>query len=298
LADSDRAHFLHAARGVAREAGEPLPLEVSAPAQLPPDIVEFTGRTRQAEWLVADLDGGGRSRAVRVATITGAGGMGKSALAIHVAHRLRTEFPDGRLFVELHGSREQPVSKADALTMLLRHLGVREAAMPKDEADRIAVYRTKIADRRMLIPTGTWYWDKSYLTARGGFTFTLYGVPIGIPAGDMFISAYLQPDPNRNYVDVYELTYSWGTVFTIANWQVHFDVYAPGGAHIWHVYTGTHWGLYGGGSGWGYIYNAYTAVAFPRYSVIDGTITAEDRQLGVRYTVNPYPHRASLWLGM
>ncbi|HVB45890.1 MAG TPA: tetratricopeptide repeat protein [Streptosporangiaceae bacterium] len=164
LAGSDRAYFLRAARGVAREAGERQPPEqrgdprgqlpgpeVLAPAQLPPDIIEFTGRTRQVEWLVACLADGKQSRAVRVATITGVGGMGKSTLAIHVAHLLRTEFPDGQLFVELHGSREQPVSKADALTRLLRHLGVPEAAMPKDEADRIAAYRTKIADRRMLI---------------------------------------------------------------------------------------------------------------------------------------------------
>ncbi len=177
LAGSDRTCFLRAARGIvgkpgtqanggpaassaarhsapatqAQSAAGPQPPGALAPAQLPPDITEFTGRTRQVDWLVASLVNDGQSRAVRVATITGAGGMGKSALAIHLAHRLRAEFPDGQLFVELHGSREQPVSKADALTRLLRHLGVAESGMPQDEADLIAEYRTKIADRRMLI---------------------------------------------------------------------------------------------------------------------------------------------------
>lgn len=151
LVGPDRASFMRAARGSAHEAASPPPPRMPAPAQLPPDIVEFTGRTRQIEWLVASLADGEQSHAIRVATITGAGGMGKSALAIHVAHRLRTDFPDGQIFVELHGSREQPVSRADALTRLLRHLGVADAAMPEDEADRIAEYRTKIADRRMLI---------------------------------------------------------------------------------------------------------------------------------------------------
>ncbi|HVB45892.1 MAG TPA: RHS repeat-associated core domain-containing protein [Streptosporangiaceae bacterium] len=147
-------------------------------------------------------------------------------------------------------------------------------------------------------PTGAWYWDKGSLATWGGYTFTIYGFPIGVPAGDMFISAYLQRDPNYNYVDVYELTYSWGTTFRLYNWSVHFDVYAPGGAHIWHVYTGVHWYGAAGASGWGYVYNQYTAVAFPRNSVIDGTIVAENSQLARWYTVNPYPHRAFLLLYM
>lgn len=121
------------------------------PAQLPPDIPEFAGRTEQVSWLRAVLAGRDPAGPVRIAAITGAGGLGKSALAIHAAHQVRDEFPDGQLFIELQGSLDEPLSTGDTLARLLRHLGVSDAAMPKDDAELAAEYRTRVADRRMLI---------------------------------------------------------------------------------------------------------------------------------------------------
>jgi transcriptional regulator with XRE-family HTH domain/tetratricopeptide (TPR) repeat protein len=121
------------------------------PAQLPAEIFEFTGRTAQIAWLIDTLAGRGERGPVRVAAITGAGGMGKTALAVHAAHRLRGDFPDGQLFIELRGSLDHPLSSGDALARLLRHLGMADAALPNDEAELAAEYRSRVADRRMLI---------------------------------------------------------------------------------------------------------------------------------------------------
>jgi tetratricopeptide (TPR) repeat protein/transcriptional regulator with XRE-family HTH domain len=124
---------------------------VERPAQLPPDVREFTGRADQIAWLRHLLTDREPAGPVPIATITGVGGLGKSALAIHVAHQLRDEFPDGQLFIELQGSHDRPVTSWDALARLLRHLGVTDAAMPKDDAECAAEYRARVADRRMLI---------------------------------------------------------------------------------------------------------------------------------------------------
>ncbi|HET7018737.1 MAG TPA: tetratricopeptide repeat protein [Streptosporangiaceae bacterium] len=162
LTGSDRDLLLRLARRPASEAEhagpqtpEPQPtvmqpVEPSVrPAQLPPDIAEFTGRAAQAEWLIKVLARPGPS--LSVAAVTGAGGTGKSALAIHVAHRLSAAFPDGQLFVELQGSGEQPVSPDEALARLLRHLGVADSEIPADLAERTAEFRTRMADRSMLL---------------------------------------------------------------------------------------------------------------------------------------------------
>jgi tetratricopeptide (TPR) repeat protein/transcriptional regulator with XRE-family HTH domain len=147
------AHGTGPAEGV---QSDQLPHAVRKPAQLPPDIFEFTGRTEQIGWLRGVLAGGrqrrdGRAGPLPIAAITGAGGLGKSALAIHAAHQLAAQFPDGQLFVELNGSLERPLATADALHRLLRHLGMRDADIPASQAELVADYRSQIAGRRMLI---------------------------------------------------------------------------------------------------------------------------------------------------
>jgi tetratricopeptide (TPR) repeat protein/transcriptional regulator with XRE-family HTH domain len=158
--DDSFAHGLAAARKAV--AGARYPRQSAAtgsqpvaatqrPAQLPRDVSEFTGRVSQVGRL-RDLLGDDNSTGnAGIAVITGPGGIGKSALAIHVAHLLRGDFPDGQLFIDLQGSRDQSLASTDALARLLRHLGGADAAMTKDPAELAADYRTRIADRRMMI---------------------------------------------------------------------------------------------------------------------------------------------------
>jgi tetratricopeptide (TPR) repeat protein/transcriptional regulator with XRE-family HTH domain len=144
LGDADRAMLLAA-------VGTRTAPRAGRPAQLPPDIPEFSGRTAQIRWLSELLTGAPAAAPLRIAAVTGAGGMGKSALALHVAHQMRAQFPDGQLFIELRGSSDQPLTSADALARLLRHLGLAEESLPRDDAELAAEFRSRVADRRMLI---------------------------------------------------------------------------------------------------------------------------------------------------
>jgi DNA-binding SARP family transcriptional activator len=122
------------------------------PAQLPADVPDFTGRLRHLERL-RGLVSEARSRdnpAVTVAVLAGAPGLGKSALAIHAAHSLRQDFPDGQLYVSLLGGSEQPVPPDEALARFLRDLGVDGARVPVEAEERAAMYRTRLAERQML----------------------------------------------------------------------------------------------------------------------------------------------------
>jgi DNA-binding SARP family transcriptional activator len=124
-----------------------------APAQLPADVADFTGREAHLEQLRAAVSEARRrdNPAVAVAVVAGAPGLGKTALAIHAAHRLRPEFPDGQLYVTLRGGSEHPVPPDDVLARFLRDLGVDGARVPIDAEERAAMYRTRLAERQMLI---------------------------------------------------------------------------------------------------------------------------------------------------
>jgi len=122
-------------------------------AQLPADLADFTGRQRQVGFLTALLTAGrvgDPPGAVVTAAVTGAGGIGKTALAIHAGHQVATYFPDGQLYLDLRGSSTQPVAPAAALSRVLRDLGTEPAAVPVDEAERAARYRS-IADGKQLL---------------------------------------------------------------------------------------------------------------------------------------------------
>ena len=125
----------------------------AAPAELPPEVPAFTGRTEELaalESLVADTEEGSAST---VGLITGAAGTGKSGLATRWAARAAGHFPDGQLFADLRGYDEQhePVSARDVLSRFLRSLGVPGEQIPTDLEERIALYRSLLADRRVLI---------------------------------------------------------------------------------------------------------------------------------------------------
>ncbi|WP_216215561.1 tetratricopeptide repeat protein [Amycolatopsis aidingensis] len=124
------------------------------PAQLPPAVAGFVGRQEHLRQLDAHLrPGAGREGAeAAISVLTGAAGVGKTALAVHWAHRVRADFPDGQLHVDLRGyARATPVGAAEALTQFLRALGVPAERVPVDEEEAAGLYRTLLADRRVLV---------------------------------------------------------------------------------------------------------------------------------------------------
>ncbi|MCP3804231.1 tetratricopeptide repeat protein [Allokutzneria sp. A3M-2-11 16] len=116
--------------------------------QLPPDTPDFTGRTQQLGDLLGTLAEPDR---MPIAIVVGAPGMGKTTLATHAAHRLRSRFPDGQLYVDLGGTTRNPRDPATVLAELLRSLGVPGAAVPEGAHERAARFRSLLADRRMLV---------------------------------------------------------------------------------------------------------------------------------------------------
>jgi tetratricopeptide (TPR) repeat protein len=127
------------------------------PAQLPPDITAFTGRESELATLrnrIAPIQGGsanGGSRAVAISTIVGKPGIGKSALAIHLAHQLAASFPDGQLYVDLRGGRPERLSPPEVLSQFLRALGVVEEKALMDFDEQVARYRSLLAGRHILL---------------------------------------------------------------------------------------------------------------------------------------------------
>jgi tetratricopeptide (TPR) repeat protein len=133
------------------------------PAQLPADIEVFTGRSEELAHLdrllartadTTDATGvmGADSTAVVIAAVSGTAGVGKTALALRWAHQVRHTFPDGQLYVNLHGfDSEQPLSTADALAGFLRALGLPGQNIPVEVEERAAAYRSLLDGRRMLV---------------------------------------------------------------------------------------------------------------------------------------------------
>lgn len=128
------------------------------PAQLPADIKDFTGRTREttslARFLIGDGDAGtgpGRPTALALATVSGRPGVGKTTLAVHVAHRVREAFPDGQLYVNLHGIEPEPTDPSRVLARFIRALGVEGPAIPEHPEERAELYRDLTAGRRVLV---------------------------------------------------------------------------------------------------------------------------------------------------
>jgi len=122
------------------------------PAQLPHAVPSFTGRAREVAELT-NLLVAADGPAVAISTIDGVGGVGKTALAVHVAHRVADRFPDGQLYVDLRGfdPAQIPLDPSAALGRLLRGLGVDVAAVPSEVEEQAAYYRSQLAGKRMLV---------------------------------------------------------------------------------------------------------------------------------------------------
>ncbi|MFD8243763.1 BTAD domain-containing putative transcriptional regulator [Nocardia sp. NPDC059691] len=124
---------------------EPVPRSANF---LPYDIPDFAGRDAELGHLLAPLTG----TAGTIATIDGMAGIGKTALAVHTAHRVADRFPDGQLFIDLqaHTIDRQPVATDTALEILLRQIGIPAERIPQTTADRGALWRSELAGRRVV----------------------------------------------------------------------------------------------------------------------------------------------------
>ncbi|RKS68420.1 DNA-binding SARP family transcriptional activator [Actinomadura pelletieri DSM 43383] len=155
--DVQRAHLrvLSANRTVEEAEADPgPPVPVPPPAQLPPDIPDFTGRSTEVVELAEILIGGGGTpphRTVAVATVAGMGGVGKTTMAVHVAHQVANFFPDGQLYANLHGDSATPADPEELLGRFLRTLGMSGVGIPASLDERVALYRSRLAGNKVLV---------------------------------------------------------------------------------------------------------------------------------------------------
>jgi tetratricopeptide (TPR) repeat protein len=158
LSEAERASLIDAVRkagaiGVTnlpeRSDGRTPPPSAAVPRQLPAPPPAFTGRVAESAELGRIMD----TSSVVITSIDGMAGVGKTALAVHAAHRMAGHYPDGQLFIDLLGYTEgaRPVEPGDALDRMLRALGVPGDQIPRDLDDRAALFRSRLAGRRILI---------------------------------------------------------------------------------------------------------------------------------------------------
>jgi tetratricopeptide (TPR) repeat protein/transcriptional regulator with XRE-family HTH domain len=126
------------------------------PRLLPAATTAFTGRQAEVAVLAdlaLDAAAGLRAGVVTISAINGMAGIGKTALAVHSAHQMAGHFPDGQIFIDLHGytSDLEPMTAAEALDWLLRCLGTPAQLIPADLDARAAFYRHRLAGTRTLI---------------------------------------------------------------------------------------------------------------------------------------------------
>src|SRR5690242_9207881 len=126
------------------------------PRQLRLGVRDFTGRKAELGFMTRLLDaprGPGGSGTVAICAISGTAGVGKTTLAIHWAHQAARHFPDGQLYVNLRGfcPSGAPLTPAEAVRGFLHALGVPPERIPAERDAQTALYRSLLAERRMLI---------------------------------------------------------------------------------------------------------------------------------------------------
>ncbi|MEV7320201.1 BTAD domain-containing putative transcriptional regulator [Streptomyces sp. NPDC093970] len=136
---------------VPRESRTPVTLDpVVRPAQLPAGLAAFVGRRDELATMTDLLEG---SDSHVVTTVSGMPGIGKTTLAVHLAHRLKDRFPDGQLHIDLRGfgPQDRATEPQEALRFFLQSLGVPAHRIPAGTAERAALYRSLLAGRRILV---------------------------------------------------------------------------------------------------------------------------------------------------
>ncbi|KOU77722.1 regulator [Streptomyces sp. MMG1533] len=120
------------------------------PAQLPATVPDFTGRSAFVSEL-GDVLASAEGRVMAVSALAGIGGVGKTTLAVHVAHQARSAFPDGQLYVDLQGAGARAAEPETVLGSFLRALGTADSAIPDSLEERAALYRSVLDGRRVLV---------------------------------------------------------------------------------------------------------------------------------------------------
>jgi tetratricopeptide (TPR) repeat protein len=134
---------------------QPLPpSELEVRYSLPPDAAAFTGRDEEMRLITAPVtDAATVGTVVAIQAIGGMPGVGKTALAVHIAHLLQNQFPDRQLFIDLHAHTpgHEPVLPEAALAGLLMAVGVDARYLPGDLEGRTALWRNQMAGQRALL---------------------------------------------------------------------------------------------------------------------------------------------------
>jgi len=147
IARGDEPAVALVAASIAERAGTLTTTGTAVPRQLPP-TTPLVGRDELAAetaWLLRREP----DRAPPIIVISGAGGIGKTALAVRASHEASDHYPDGQLYAELHSAVGQPVDTGELMAQFLRAFGV--PRVPETKAERLAAYRTLLADRRVLV---------------------------------------------------------------------------------------------------------------------------------------------------
>ena len=133
--------------------GDRVGAAAAATRALPRDIASFTGRGGELAQLVGTVGAAGSGGVVDIHAIGGMAGIGKTAFAVHAAHRLAPRFPDGQVFLPLHGHTpgQRPVDPADALASLLQTTGVSAAEIPAGLEARTNLWRDHLAGKQLLL---------------------------------------------------------------------------------------------------------------------------------------------------
>jgi tetratricopeptide (TPR) repeat protein len=120
---------------------------------LPPDTEDFTGRADHVNQVARLITVAVNSSdtAVPIATISGKAGVGKTTLAIHIAHQVGSFFPDGQIYTDLRGAESRAADPADVLAGFLRELGIDGVDIPEGMDERARMYRAQLAQRRILV---------------------------------------------------------------------------------------------------------------------------------------------------
>ena len=150
LTGQARVEFEAVARGRPVPAA-PITAGAAAMRTLPRDIASFTGRQQELQELVEAA--AGASSVVGIHAIGGMAGVGKTAFAVHAAHRLADGFPGGQIFLPLHGHTpgQAPVDPADALATLLATFGVPAGQIPAGLEARMALWRDRLTEKELLL---------------------------------------------------------------------------------------------------------------------------------------------------